>query len=109
MIGHWSDIVSVLLGNGDGTFRPHIWFRTDRGPTGVALADFDGDGKADLASANYFSTTISVLPGNANGTFQTAQNFGVGMAPMGWPWATSIAMASRIWRRAIISPAASRY
>ena len=37
----------------------------------------------DLASANYFSTTISVLPGNGNGTFQAAQNFGVGMAPMG--------------------------
>ena len=81
--GHWSDIVSVLPGNGDGTFQPHIWFRTDRGPTGVALADFNGDGHVDLATANYFSTTISVLPGNGNGTFQAAQNFGVGMAPMG--------------------------
>ncbi len=83
VIGHWSDIVSILRGNGDGTFQPHIWFRTDRGPTGIALADFNGDGQMDLASANYFSTTISVLPATAMARFQAAQNFGVGMAPMG--------------------------
>ena len=79
---HSSDIVSVLLGNGDGTFAPHIWFRTDRNPTGLALGDLNGDGKADLAVTNYFSTTISVLLGNGDGTFQAAQDFGVGLAPM---------------------------
>ena len=72
----------MLLGHGDGTFRPHIWFGTDRNPTGLALKDLDADGELDLAVANYFSTTISILLSNGDGTLQAAQNFGVGMAPI---------------------------
>ena len=80
---HSSDIVSVLLGNGDGTFRPHVWFRTDRNPTGLALGPIStAMAKLDLAVANYFSTTISVLLGNGDGTFQAAQDFGAGLAPI---------------------------
>ena len=35
------------------------------------MGDFNGDGKLDLAVANYGSNTVSVLLGNGNGTFQT--------------------------------------
>ena len=40
--------VSVLLGNGDGTFQTHVDYATGSHPTSVAVADFNGDGKAGL-------------------------------------------------------------
>jgi hypothetical protein len=40
--------VSVLLGNGDGTFRTPTVYRTESYPSQVATGDFDGDGKLDL-------------------------------------------------------------
>ena len=44
--------VSVLLGNGDGTFQPRSRYATGAGPIAVAVADFNGDGKLDLVVAN---------------------------------------------------------
>jgi hypothetical protein len=41
-------------------------------PTGVAAADFDRDGKIDLATANAVSNTISLLAGNGDATFKAA-------------------------------------
>jgi hypothetical protein len=54
--------VSVLLGNGDGTFRAPATFPA-RGQTSLHLtvADFNGDGKPDVATANENSNTVSVL------------------------------------------------
>src|SRR5437870_4029868 len=70
--------VSVLLGNGDGTFRPPQTFGVGRGPVWVAAGDFNGDGKLDLAVPNFGDTTVSVLLGNGDGTFQAARNFPAG-------------------------------
>jgi hypothetical protein len=74
--------VSVLLGNGDGSFQParNLW--AGAGPTSVAVGDFNGDGIQDLAVANYgtdplyLDTGVSVLLGNGDGSFQPARNFG---------------------------------
>ena len=44
--------VSVLLGNGDGTFQTQKTYAVGGDPTSVAVGDFNGDGKADLAVAN---------------------------------------------------------
>src|SRR5438132_69792 len=44
--------VSVLLGNGDGTFRPALTFGVGVFPGSVAVGDVNGDGKSDLAVAN---------------------------------------------------------
>jgi hypothetical protein len=52
--------VDVLLGNGDGTFRS-AWVNTGERPSSVAVGDFDGDGKPDLAVANENSDNLSVL------------------------------------------------
>ena len=44
-----------------GSFAAKVDFTTGTGPVSVALGDLDGDGKPDLAVANYGSATVSVL------------------------------------------------
>jgi hypothetical protein len=53
--------VSVLLGNGDGTFQPPIQYRVGVSPYQVVVGDFNGDGKPDLATVNIGDGTISIL------------------------------------------------
>jgi hypothetical protein len=73
--------VSVLIGNGLGSFSTATNFAVDVAPESVTTADFNGDGKMDLATANYTSNNLSVLMGNGLGSFSTATNFTVGIAP----------------------------
>src|SRR5205807_9895351 len=54
---------------------------TGSGPDFVAVGDFNGDGKPDLAVANFNSNNISVLLGNGDGTFQAARTFAVDSGP----------------------------
>jgi hypothetical protein len=63
-----SGTVSILLGNGNGTFQAAQSFATGNGPGSVAVGDFNGDGKLDIVTAN--ANDVSVLLGNGNGTFQ---------------------------------------
>lgn len=70
--------VSILLGNGDGTFRPHVDYAVGSAPSTVLVGDFNGDGVLDLAVRNESSNTVSILQGNGDGTFQAAHNFGTG-------------------------------
>ena len=73
--------VSVLLGNGDGTFQPRVNYSTATNPQSVALADFNGDGRLDIVTANRGSNNVSVLLGNGDGTFQTRVNYGAATSP----------------------------
>jgi hypothetical protein len=73
--------VSVLLGNGNGTFQGAVNFAVGSIPVSVAVADVNGDGRPDLVTANQSGNSVSVLLGNGNGTFQSAVNFGVGSSP----------------------------
>jgi hypothetical protein len=48
----------------------------------VAVGDFNGDGKPDMAVANYNSATASVLLGNGDGTFQSQQTYATDSNPV---------------------------
>jgi len=53
-------------------------YQVGEAPLSVVSGDFNGDGKQDLATANFTSKNVSVMLGNGNGTFKTATNYGVG-------------------------------
>ena len=53
--------VSILMGNGDGTFRAKINYAAGGGPISIDLGDLDSDGKLDLALANRYSDTVSIF------------------------------------------------
>src|SRR6266700_8419599 len=73
-----SNTVGVLLGSGDGTFKPAVTYDSGGDPTSVEEADVNGDGRPDLVVANYNSATVGVLLGNGDGTFQTAVTYDSG-------------------------------
>jgi hypothetical protein len=82
------DTVSVLLGNGDGTFQAAKSSAAGSTPTAVAVGDINGDGHPDLALTNATSTgVVSILMGNGDGTFQAPVSYTIGNNP------TSVALA----------------
>jgi hypothetical protein len=64
------DSVSVLLGNGDGTFQPAVTYPGGAVANSLAVLDMNGDGHLDRVAGN--SSTVNVFLGNGNGTFQPA-------------------------------------
>jgi hypothetical protein len=76
-----SNNISVLLGNGDGTFQAAVNYPTGTAPSSVAVADFNRDAKLDIVVANATSNSVSVLLANGDGTFQSATSYSVGTKP----------------------------
>lgn len=75
--------VSVLLGNGDGTFQAAVMYNTGQNPTAVAIGNFNGDAIPDLAVTDNKSGTISILLGKGDGTFDIAGQVAAGVYPFG--------------------------
>jgi hypothetical protein len=78
-------LVTVLPGNGDGTFQAPITRDVGFGLVGLAVSDFDGDGKLDFATAEAFGRQVEVFPGNGDGTFGAPGFFASGGASPGAP------------------------
>ncbi len=72
--------VSVLLGNGDGTFQTARNFDAGlgSGPIWVLIVDVNGDGRPDILLANQSRNSVGVLLGNGDGSFQPVMNFDTG-------------------------------
>jgi FG-GAP-like repeat len=74
--------VQVLLNQGDATFAPPVAYPVGVEPYSVAMGDFDGDGKLDLAIANTGASpgpsTVSVLINNGDGTFGPTAAYATG-------------------------------
>lgn len=74
-VGSGFNYMLVALGNGDGTFGSAVQFTTGGGRS-ITAADFNGDGKTDLA------TTLSVMSGNGTGGFAAPVSLSLGVAPI---------------------------
>jgi hypothetical protein len=73
---HTSGNVSILMGNGDGTFDPAVNIAVGSQPVSIAVEDFDNDGNLDLALTNFAGRSVSILLGDGLGAF-TLENCNV--------------------------------
>ncbi|MCW5978126.1 MAG: VCBS repeat-containing protein [Bryobacteraceae bacterium] len=77
--------VSVLIGNGDGTFRAAVEYAQGGSASSLAVADFNGDGRADVAAtkeaANGGAGSVAVLLGRGDGTFSAPATYPVEAGP----------------------------
>jgi elongation factor P hydroxylase len=78
-----SDNVSVLLNRGDGSFQAKLDYAAGDQPFSIAIGDLNGDGKADLATANtgYGWDSVSVLLNRGDGSFQAKVDYATGGSP----------------------------
>jgi hypothetical protein len=82
----WSGATgSAFLAQGGGAFGARQEFAAPgaNGQRTVTVADFDRDGRADIALASTSANTASILRGRGDGTFDVAQQFPVGTRPVG--------------------------
>jgi hypothetical protein len=71
---HDGNDVSVLLGDGHGSFASGPHTPVGNGPNDVVLADWNGDGKLDLAVNVDFDHVVRIFLGNGDGTFTWRQS-----------------------------------
>src|SRR6516162_2132438 len=57
-------------------------FAVGNSPRSIAVADFNGDGRLDLATANYGDNTVTVLLGDGTGHFAPGGTFATGSGPV---------------------------
>ncbi len=79
-----SDHIFVLLGDGQGNFikEPRAFSVQGGDPRAIAIADFNGDSKLDLVTANSASEDVSLLLNDGSGAFETAIQAQVGSLPV---------------------------
>ena len=82
--GFFSGSVSILLGNGMGSFTAGTPVRTRTQPSAVAIANLNApaDTNLDLVVTSFGSNSASTFFGNGNGTFVLSQNLNVGQGPV---------------------------
>ncbi len=96
--GATAGMVGIYLGNGDGTFTQPAgglyFYQTSPWidyPRGVAVADFNGDGKADVAISEADGHTVTILTGNGDGSFTLGASAGDGTGSAATAWTVAAA------------------
>jgi hypothetical protein len=74
--------ISILIGNGSGSFTNTSNIPVGAGPNSVVAADFTGDGKLDLAASVQGNNKVALLTGAGNGSFTGPTDFSVGQFPI---------------------------
>ncbi len=80
--------VSILLGNGDGTFSPGTTLTTGKMPAAIVTGEFNNDSAPDLAVVNEADNTVSIFLGHTDasgrpdGTFLPKADFSTGLGPV---------------------------
>jgi FG-GAP-like repeat len=64
---NYNGSISILLGKGDGSFTAAASPAVNDYPGALAVGDFNGDGKTDIAVANFTGSAVSILLGNGHG------------------------------------------
>ena len=75
--------LTVLLGNGDGTFADPRVTELEGGPLQLAVGDLDGAGGVDLAVSLHDTGAVAVLLGDGEGSFALSDTLDVGECPTG--------------------------
>jgi len=76
-----SNHISIVLGDGTGSFAPPQSFFVGTHPYSIAMGDVNGDGALDLAVSNLSSSNVSILLGDGNGAFSPRVNYLTEMYP----------------------------
>ena len=86
VVNRYSNTVSVLLNQGNGTFAAKVDYATGSNPMSVTSADVNGDGMVDLivsnGGVNGVGNTVSVLLNQGNGTFAPKVDYVTGTNPV---------------------------
>src|SRR6266852_4026269 len=71
--------IAVMLGNGDGTFQSAVTYPTDQLPSGLTVADLNGDGIPDVIATG---DKVDVFLGKGDGTFPKRVDYNAGNFPV---------------------------
>ncbi len=74
--------LSLLIGNGDGTFKDQVQINVCKEPRALAARDFDGDERLDVAIACSGSDQVAIYYGRAGGAFQEGPRYAVHRTPV---------------------------
>jgi hypothetical protein len=69
--------IAILIGRGNGSFEPPVFYEAGEGLVSLACGDFNRDEDTDLAVSSWGTESIGILLGNGNGTFSDDRHFGI--------------------------------
>lgn len=72
-----TNAIIVLLGEGNGTFRPPVLTQLADPPTNIAIGNFDGDGVPDLVFRSFATSSFTVMRGSGTGSFSVISRHGL--------------------------------
>jgi len=73
--------LNILLGNGDGTFQPAVFYFGGSGIGSLKAADINADGILDLIATSFNGDGVTISLGNGDGTFTLGPDFATGLSP----------------------------